>query len=71
MNLARQELREFVEDQGRLVGDDRLGLVRAVPAPEREPDEVVVLRHRHVGEPIEPVLDPLESPVETWYSRCG
>ena len=59
---VRQELRQLVEDQGRLVGDDRLGLVRAVPAPEREPDEVVVLGQRHVGEPVEPVLDPLELP---------
>ena len=57
---VRQELRQLVEDQGRLVGDDRLGLVGAVAAPEREPDQVVVLGHRHVGEPVEPVLDPLE-----------
>src|SRR5262249_26863286 len=53
---------EVVEDQGRIVGDDRLGFFLLVSAPEREPDEVVVLSGRHAGEAVKSVLDPLEVP---------
>ena len=62
VDLVREELRQIVEDQGRLVRHDGLRFVGPVSAPERKPDEILVLRRRHVGEPVEPVLDPLERP---------
>ena len=56
----REEFRQIVEDQGRLMGDDGLGFIRAVPAPEREPDQILIFGHGDVVEPIESVLDPFE-----------
>ena len=60
MDFAGEELRESVEYQRRIVGDNRLWLVLPVSTPEAHPHKVIVFAGRHAGEAVETVLDPLE-----------
>jgi hypothetical protein len=58
VDSIREAFRQIVENQGRLVGDDGLGLIYEVSAPEREPDRILVFRNGKVAEPVESELDP-------------
>jgi hypothetical protein len=60
MHRAGQELGQVVKDECRLVGDDGLGFVLSVSAPERKPDELVMFLGRKMRKAVEAVIDPLE-----------
>ena len=62
VNAVGEEFGQVVEDEGRLVRDDGLGLVLLVSTPERKSDEVVVFGRRDRRQAVEAVFDPLEVP---------
>src|SRR5262249_24073086 len=49
-----------MEDQGRLVGNNRLGLVLPVSTPQRQPHKVVMVAGGQRRQPVQPVVDPFE-----------